>query len=246
MKKKGRMRIVLAPKVGIKLSMRKLVVPCTLLILIFTLIFLYFNLGKSNYSLADVEFKTGSNSLVTSVTLVSASRIELSWTTTLESNNDYFTIERSQNGIDYFEIGKTQGCGNSILENAYHFTDNTELKGEVFYKISQTDYNGTTVTFTPFPVNFSDSTDNSSQIKYAGISAFNENINIEFHSPEQGVVELRLLNSKGKLIRSEQEITMNGLNTFSFMDVKSLEKGFYFVQLIEEDIELPPVKVEKY
>ncbi|MBL0033140.1 MAG: hypothetical protein IPP27_13535 [Bacteroidetes bacterium] len=39
--------------------------------------------------------------------------IRISWTTASEINNDYFTIERSNDAINWIEIEKTDGNGNS-------------------------------------------------------------------------------------------------------------------------------------
>lgn len=47
--------------------------------------------------------------------------VRLNWSTALEINNDYFTIERSINLKDWMEIGRVQGAGNSTIINSYAF-----------------------------------------------------------------------------------------------------------------------------
>jgi hypothetical protein len=39
--------------------------------------------------------------------------VKIDWQTASEMNNDYFTIERSTNGIDWQELTKIDGAGNS-------------------------------------------------------------------------------------------------------------------------------------
>jgi hypothetical protein len=39
--------------------------------------------------------------------------VECNWATASETNNDYFTIERSINGIDFEGAGQVKAAGNS-------------------------------------------------------------------------------------------------------------------------------------
>lgn len=68
--------------------------------------------------------------------------VNLQWTTASEKNNDYFTIERSSNGIFFEEIIKVKGAGNSIQENYYQAVDIHPYNGISYYRIKQTDING--------------------------------------------------------------------------------------------------------
>ncbi len=73
--------------------------------------------------------------------------VELRWATASESNNDYFTIERSANGEEFATIGNVKGNGTSQLSNKYQFTDDAVKTGVYYYRLSQTDLDGTTVHF---------------------------------------------------------------------------------------------------
>jgi len=66
----------------------------------------------------------------------------LKWITATEINNDFFTLYRSIDGINFIPIYYTNGAGNnnSILE--YTYIDNFNYSGLIYYKLSQTDYNG--------------------------------------------------------------------------------------------------------
>ena len=66
----------------------------------------------------------------------------LYWSTASEINNDYFTIEKSYNGFDFYEIDRFDGSSYSINQINYEFID-TEIKQSiVYYKLKQTDYDG--------------------------------------------------------------------------------------------------------
>ncbi len=62
--------------------------------------------------------------------------------TASETNNDYFTIERSGDGRSYDAIGEIDGSGDSRSEIKYTFTDERPLPGINYYRIKQTDFDG--------------------------------------------------------------------------------------------------------
>lgn len=68
--------------------------------------------------------------------------VNLNWSTALEINNDYFTIQKSNNGIDFTSIGKITGAGNSNNVNNYSFIDYTPFSGTSYYRIKQVDFDG--------------------------------------------------------------------------------------------------------
>ena len=57
-------------------------------------------------------------------------------------NNDYFSIERSENGADFYKVGIVGGNGNSASLNHYSWVDSAPLSGTAYYRISQTDFDG--------------------------------------------------------------------------------------------------------
>ncbi|MEQ8628639.1 DUF2341 domain-containing protein [Ekhidna sp.] len=68
--------------------------------------------------------------------------VELVWVTVSEQNNDYFTVERSLDGEDFESILKTAGAGNSNSEINYQATDIAPYFGTSYYRLSQTDFDG--------------------------------------------------------------------------------------------------------
>jgi len=64
------------------------------------------------------------------------------WTTESETNNDYFTIYRSDDGETYEPIGTINGAGDSEQTINYSFTDYYPTENVQYYKLKQTDYDG--------------------------------------------------------------------------------------------------------
>jgi hypothetical protein len=78
--------------------------------------------------------------------------VRVSWTTANEINNDYFSVERSDDGVDFYQIGVVAGNGNSEITLDYEFVDNTPISGVSYYRITQVDYDGQFETFKPVAV----------------------------------------------------------------------------------------------
>jgi hypothetical protein len=64
------------------------------------------------------------------------------WTTSSEINNDYFTIEKSKDGINWVFVNEQSGSGNSNSLLYYSDVDNSPFGGVSYYRLKQTDFNG--------------------------------------------------------------------------------------------------------
>lgn len=67
----------------------------------------------------------------------------LTWSTASENNNDYFTLERSEDGENWKTVDSIDGAGNSTQLLNYTTVDNNFREVINYYRLSQTDYNGT-------------------------------------------------------------------------------------------------------
>ncbi len=74
---------------------------------------------------------------------VQLNTVELRWSTAQEKDNDYFSIERSTDGLQYTPLAKVAGRNADYL-TAYQLTDQQPLSGLNYYRLSQVDRNGRT------------------------------------------------------------------------------------------------------
>ncbi|MBR4583239.1 MAG: T9SS type A sorting domain-containing protein [Bacteroidales bacterium] len=65
------------------------------------------------------------------------------WTTATEKNNDFFVLERSTDAVNFKEIARIAGAGNSIEPISYAYTDYGVRSGDNYYRLVQVDYDGT-------------------------------------------------------------------------------------------------------
>jgi len=68
--------------------------------------------------------------------------VELSWSTAVETNNDYFQLERSENGRDFEAIARVEGANNSHSIQSYSSRDRNPNNGDNYYRLKQVDLNG--------------------------------------------------------------------------------------------------------
>jgi fibronectin-binding autotransporter adhesin len=70
-------------------------------------------------------------------------QVDLTWTTATERNNAFFTIERAGTNLKFDSIGFVPGAGDSQEALHYATVDYTPLRGISYYRLKQTDYDGT-------------------------------------------------------------------------------------------------------
>jgi hypothetical protein len=60
------------------------------------------------------------------------------WATATEKNNDHFTLEGSSDGINFTELQKINGAGNS--NSIKHYQTNRDPDNLIYFRLKQTDY----------------------------------------------------------------------------------------------------------
>ncbi len=69
----------------------------------------------------------------------------LTWTTANEFENDFFTLERAVDGINFSSINVIAGQGTVATISSYSFLDVDATNGISYYRLSQTDMDGSTL-----------------------------------------------------------------------------------------------------
>ncbi len=68
--------------------------------------------------------------------------IDLDWRSASETDNAYYIVEKSDNGIDYTELSRLSGQNTTNETTQYFMVDNNPFFGNNYYKLSQVDVNG--------------------------------------------------------------------------------------------------------
>jgi hypothetical protein len=159
--------------------------------------------------------------------------VVLKWATASEVNNDYFTIERSSNAIHFYDLANIQGAGNSNIEMKYQTIDNNALKGISYYRLRQTDFDGS--------ISYSDietvNINSSDELRIT--QPFSNNNQIQFYVYNaQGISLVEIYDITGRLLFNEEVIVSDNIisipNTFS--------KGTYVLKLTNQ----AEIRVKKF
>ena len=157
--------------------------------------------------------------------------VRLDWATAQEINNDYFTIERSDNGTEFDEIMVVRGAGNSNSILTYSVDDKAPLNGTAYYRLKQTDFDGQSSTSNIVIVQATNLTQGINMQREVYPNPFTESFTMAFNVHDRGSVNVSLRDIQGKLISSKAINANKGENQFSFENGSSLPKGLYFVSL---------------
>jgi predicted outer membrane repeat protein len=71
-------------------------------------------------------------------------KAELTWATFNEDHNDFFVVERSDNGLQFYPIARIEGAGSSSNLQAYESMDTHPAPGNNYYRIKDVAYDGAT------------------------------------------------------------------------------------------------------
>ena len=160
--------------------------------------------------------------------------VKLCWATASELNNDYFTIERSSDGIHFEEIIRQRGAGNNSFTLYYSTEDVNPLNGYNYYRLKQTDFDGH-FTYSEFEtVKFKVISDEEPDLKIISVAPnpFSENFNINFTAKKVMEVDIMMINSNGQMVAQNKIKSTKGFNTYEFLDNYNLSKGVYFFYII--------------
>lgn len=69
-------------------------------------------------------------------------KININWITQSETNNDFFTVYKSNNGENWESIFVCKGAGTTTKMHTYNHADNNPFNGLNYYRIKQTDFDG--------------------------------------------------------------------------------------------------------
>lgn len=146
----------------------------------------------------------------------------LTWSTASESNNAYFSLERSSDNSSWEEIGTVSGQGNSNETVEYSYTDAGVTAGTWYYRLRQTDYNGQFEVFAPVSVLVQPGSADAEFSVYP--VPFSTQLTVQFSGSEDSHL-LEILNSVGQVISSTR---ING--NLAQLSTENLQPGFYFVR----------------
>ena len=156
--------------------------------------------------------------------LIDHKNIELKWITASESNSQYFSVERSANGIDYETVGYVNAAGNSLNTIYYSYTDKNALNDISYYRLKSVDFDGS--------YKYSDICSVVNQTGELSISVYpnptNNSVTVDFKNADNvRSTDFSIMDVTGK----RMTVSAIQLNNKYILDLSSLQSGLYFIEL---------------
>ena len=149
---------------------------------------------------------------------LNGNHVDLTWTTATERENDYFTIERSVDGLNWEFVAQQAGAGYSSEILNYADNDYMPLPGVSYYRLKQTDYNG--------------------EFTYSDIRTINRLSNevVAYPNPSTGNITISGLQQSDKIFITDLSgkiLYENSEEKESLMhyDLSSYADGVYFIKV---------------
>lgn len=157
--------------------------------------------------------------------------VQTKWSTASETNNDYFTVERSSDALHFKPAGIVKGAGNSNEILDYSFTDTLPYKGISYYRLKQTDFDGAITCSTIRKVTFNTLENNAEMLSvYPNPSTLNGVYIKTGELIEDDKMDVKLLNLTGQLIY-EKLVTPDLKGDLQFIDLGKIASGIYYLKI---------------
>lgn len=156
----------------------------------------------------------------------------LSWTTTQEQNNAYFTLQHSRDGVDYSDLStiQSQGVnGNSQTTLAYSYLDGNPVSGHNYYRLIQTDQDGDQSQHAKI-IDLIWNEPNHSVSIYPNPTQ--DVINVELFSEKVQLTTVKVLDMSGRVVKQIEQRNEAGLHRIQ-ISLGEFSAGVYTLQVFE-------------
>lgn len=156
----------------------------------------------------------------------------LKWDTQTEIDNNYFVVEKSYNGVDFFPIGYINSqYHNSTIACHYTFMDSNSIDGTQFYRLQQVDMNGTNKYSSTVAV-----TIHKPVLELLSLfpNPVQDELHLRFNSAIAGTARCHVFDAEGRQVMISQVNFNKGINEIA-CDEGRLSHGLYYLVLSQPD-----------
>lgn len=155
-------------------------------------------------------------------------KVNVNWSTASETNNDYFSVERSADAIGWDNVTYVDGAGNSNTWLYYSAVDNEPLDGVSYYRMKQTDFDGAFSYSDPVQVGCENEDAFNLISVIPGLQ--NNELILFFTAKEDEQYNVTLFDARGRLIKNLSGKSVSGLNEIHFI-AGDISEGIYMLTL---------------
>lgn len=157
--------------------------------------------------------------------------VDFLWATASETNNDYFTIEKSFDASTFEKVIDIKGAGNSTTTLKYTATDNNPLTGVSYYRLKQTNFDG------KFTYSNLISIKNTAKMNfnfnvYPNPATVDDVLKIEFPEDLQGKdILVSMFDALGNKVYSNKVLATKSKDKLTISYLQNFKAGVYFIIL---------------
>ncbi|MEN9440923.1 MAG: hypothetical protein RLZ33_999, partial [Bacteroidota bacterium] len=157
----------------------------------------------------------------------------LIWETASEHNNAFFTIEKANEDGEFSELTTVQGMINSTEYVDYSYQDYSLTRGTSYYRLFQTDLDGTKRQLRTISIDNSCNKENDIKTSYNSLSNV---LNIYYSFSKSEELDVQVVNSTGQTIASNTIAFEANENKVDVFLKENLATGVYFVKLTNASV----------
>ena len=154
---------------------------------------------------------------------VEIDKVKITWVTSAETNNRFFAVQKSANGIDFENFEKIVGSGTSTKDITYKSYDYDPYKGALtYYRVLQHCKNGNESYSAIVSTNYF----RKSKPLEVELSKEKDEVIVHFWNDEEGGRTIKILDNLGNVLYAQShECGVELIN----INVSMLKDGLYFV-----------------
>lgn len=158
----------------------------------------------------------------------------IEWTTATEKNNDFFVLERSADAVNFKEIARIAGAGNSIEPISYAYTDFGVRNGDNYYRLVQVDYDGTSTTSEIIVANCPAEASGEPEV-LAFPNPFDDNLTLHFENFGNMQATVEVYDMLGRLVQT-QKVNCSQNDYEVVLRLTGLSDGTYNVRISAKEL----------
>ena len=158
--------------------------------------------------------------------------IAVGWNTISEIDIFRYELQRSTDGINYTTVNTQNALGNNGGTFSYNWIDNSPVVGDNYYRVKSIGIAGDTKYSNTNIVNFGRGI---RDITVYPNPLNGNNLTVQFRAMGKGVYTLRLMNTSGQLVMSDQFVHAGGSALKNLSIGKGISKGNYRLEILSPD-----------
>lgn len=161
----------------------------------------------------------------------------LKWVVETERNNDYFTVERSVNGVDWETVSTVPSIGDHIFQTTYSMLDDitaVENATILYYRLSQTDFNGSSEVVSIMSINGRNELSDGFLMSVVPNPVAAQPVSVSMESAYDTFGSFSIRDAQGNELYSKKASLVRGANIIS-LEYDELKQGVYYLEFVNSD-----------